>query len=78
MVHFKQCKIMHPLLAGAQKLSTVTKKLSVPTKKVHQHQTKQKAVNFARPLRAISTRLLKCNTSQYFNTFPTNKSGNSR
>ena len=42
MVHYKQSKIIHSLLTGAQRLPTVMKKLIVPTKKVHQHQTRQK------------------------------------
>ena len=73
MVHYKQSKIIHSLLTGAQRLPTVMKKLIVPTKKVHQHQTRQKnPVYFATTRRAIGKRLLKCNASQYFNTLPTN------
>ena len=73
MVHYKQSKIIHSLLTGAQRLPNVMKKLIVPTKKVHQHQTRQKnPVYCAKSRRAIGKRLLKCNASQYFNTLPTN------
>ena len=72
-IHYKLSKIIHSLLTGAQRLPTVMKKLIVPTKKVHQHQTRQKnPVYCAKPRRAIGKRLLKCNASQYFNTLPTN------
>ena len=72
-IHYKLSKIIHSLLTGAQRLPTVMKKLIVPTKKVHQHQTRQKnPVYFATTRRAIGKRLLKCNASQYFNTLPTN------
>ena len=42
MVHYKQSKIIHFLLTGAKGLPNIMKKLIVPTKKVHQHQTKQR------------------------------------
>ena len=69
MVHYKQSKTIHSLLTGAARKTTAycahLKSTSTPNKA-------KKPVYFARPRRAISKRLLKCNASQYFNILPTN------
>ena len=71
MVHYKQSKIIHSLLTGAQKLQTVMKKLIVPTKRVHQHQTRHRnPVYCVKPRRGIGKRQLKCNASKYYNDMP--------
>ena len=59
-IQYKQSKIIHSLLTGAKKLPPVLKKLIVPLKNVHSHNTRKKYLAYEVKLRhPIRGRLLK-------------------
>ena len=65
IIQYKQSKIIHSLLTGAKKLPAVLKKLIVPFKNLHKHNTRnQNTIYEVKPRRPIGNRLLKCNASR--------------
>ena len=71
VIEYKQSKIIHSLLTGAKKLPTVLKKLIVPVKNIHTHNTRhQNLIYEVKPRRPIGNRLLKCNPSKKGNELP--------
>ena len=73
IVQYKQSKIIHSLLTGAKRLPTVLKKLIIPIKNIHAHNTRHTNMVYeVKPRRPIGKRLLKCNASKVFNNLPRN------
>ena len=73
MIQYKQSKIIHSLLTGAKQLPPVLKKLIVPVKNIHSHNTRhQNLVYEIKPRRPIGRRLLKRNASNEWNKLPKN------
>ena len=71
VIEYKQSKIIHSLLTGATKLPAILKKLIIPAKLIHSHNTRnQNSVYEVRPRRPIGDRLLKCNASKKWNQLP--------
>ena len=59
------------MLTGATKLPAILKKLIIPAKLIHSHNTRnQNSVYEVRPRRPIGDRLLKCNASKKWNQLP--------
>ena len=72
-IQYKQSKIIHSLLTGAKKLPPVLKKLIVPLKNIHSHNTRKKNwVYEVKPHDPIGGRLLKSNASKVWNSLPRN------
>ena len=73
MIQYKQSKIIHSLLTGAKKLPSVLKKLIVPLKNIHSHNTRNKNLVYeVKPRHPIGGRLLKSNASKVWNRLPKN------
>ena len=71
IIEYKQSKLIHSLLTGAKRLPKVLKKLIVPVKNIHSHNTRhQNAIYEVKPRRPIGNRLLKCNASKKWNKLP--------
>ena len=71
MIEYKQCKIIHSLLTGAAKLPKVLKKVIVPVKNIHTHNTRhQNLIYEVKARRPIGNRLLKCSASKKWNNLP--------
>ena len=71
IVQYKQSKIIHSLLTEDKKLPAVLKKLIVPTKNIHTHNTRhQRIIYEVKPRRPIGNRLLKCNATKIWNNLP--------
>ena len=71
IIQDKQSKIIHSLLTGAKKLPPVLKKLIVPLKNIHSHNTRNKNLVYeVKPRHPIGGRLLKSNASQVWNRLP--------
>ena len=73
IIQDKQSKIIHSLLTGAKKLPSVLKKLIVPLKNIHLHNTRNKNLVYeVKPRHPIGGRLLKSNASKVWNSLPRN------
>ena len=71
VIQYKQSKIIHSLLTGAKPLPKVLKKLIVPAKAIHAHNTRHKNMVYeVKPRRPIARRLMKCNASKDWNNLP--------
>jgi len=71
IVQYKQSKIIHSLLTEDKKLPAVLKKLIVPTKNIHTHNTRhQRIIYEVKPRRPIGNRLLKCIATKIWNNLP--------
>ena len=71
MIEYKQSKIIHSLLTGATKLPRVLKKLIIPVKNIHTHNTRhQNLIYEVKARRPIGNRLLKCSASKKWNNLP--------